>query len=157
MQLSDVFLGLGEDTFARLLRSVSIGKLKTFQLYERVKTRFHLPKLSSETLRRAVPRLWARIAERDEEFASDVAQTVLVSHLEMIKAVLDELGIPHEDGFFPKDLDVTGKFPEGWQQRIYDKYRNVYSDAVVLFYINHLDWELAKSDRVFVPSPVAAS
>ena len=57
MQLSDIFLALGEPTFTQILRSVSIGKLKTFQLYERVKLRFHLSKLNSESLRKAAPRL----------------------------------------------------------------------------------------------------
>ena len=46
--------------------------------------RSHLAKLNSETLRKAAPRLWARIAEQDEEFATDIAQAVLVSHLDMI-------------------------------------------------------------------------
>ncbi len=42
MQLCDVFLELGEDRFSRLVSSISIGRLKTFQLYERFKTRSHL-------------------------------------------------------------------------------------------------------------------
>src|SRR3954451_14117861 len=107
MQLSDIFLTLGEPAFEQLIRAVSIGKLKSFQLYERVKLRFHLAKLNSETLRKAAPRLWARIVDRDEEFATDIAQVVLVSHLGMIVDVLNFLGIPNKDGFFPKDLDAT--------------------------------------------------
>ena len=94
MQLSDIFLALGEPAFQQLIRAVSIGKLKTYQLYERVKMRFHMNKLNTESLRKVAPRLWARIAERDEEFATDVAQTILVSHLEMIKDVLNLLGFP---------------------------------------------------------------
>src|SRR5262245_50026578 len=119
MQLSDVFLGLGEDNFTGLLRTVSMGKLKTFQLYDRLKTRAHLAKLNSDTLRRASPRLWARMGEHDEEFATDIAQAALVSHLDMIVAVLNHLEIPHEDGFFPKDADVSAHLTEGWQQRIW--------------------------------------
>ena len=38
MQLSDIFLQLGEENFNNLLRSISIGRLKTYQLYDRVKT-----------------------------------------------------------------------------------------------------------------------
>ena len=94
MQLSDIFLALGEPAFQQLIRAVSIGKLKTYQLYERVKMRFHMNKLNTESLRKVAPRLWARIAERDEEFATDVAQTILVSHLEMIKDVLNLLEHP---------------------------------------------------------------
>jgi len=115
MRLSDIFVALGEPSFHQLIRSVSIGKLKTFQLYDRVKLRFNLSKLNSENLRKAAPRLWARVGSHDEEFATDVAQIVLVSHLDMIKDVLDQLGIPHEDGFFAKDLDASGKLTEGWQ------------------------------------------
>ncbi|HUS08554.1 MAG TPA: hypothetical protein VMZ52_19775 [Bryobacteraceae bacterium] len=155
MQLSDIFRALGESTFEQLLRSVSIGKLKTFQLYERVKLRFHMNKLNSETLRKAAPRLWTRLTE-EEEFATDVAQTILVSHLDMIRAMLDFLEIPHEDGFFAKDLDVTGKLTEGWQQRAFDKFRGQYPEAVLLFYINHLNWELTKADEVFKPAAIPA-
>ena len=49
MQLSDVFLNLGEDRFSQLLRGISIGKLRTYQLFERLKFRFHLVKLNTET------------------------------------------------------------------------------------------------------------
>ena len=81
MPLTDVFLTLGQDGFVQLMRSVSLGKLKTYQLYDRIKTRTHMVKLSSETLQKAAPRLWARFAERDEEYAQDLSQAVLVSHV----------------------------------------------------------------------------
>ena len=55
MQLSDIFLALGEPAFQQLIRNVSIGKLKTYQLYERVKMRFHMSKLNTETLRKVTP------------------------------------------------------------------------------------------------------
>jgi len=156
MRLSDIFVGLGEPAFGQLLRTVSIGKLKTYQLYERVKLRFHLAKLNSETLRRAAPRLWSRIAEHDDEFAADIAQVILVSHLEMIRDVLDFLTIPHEEGFFAKDLDATEKLTEGWQQRTLEAFRSKYPEALLVFYINHLGWELVKTPEVFQPSPVPA-
>src|SRR6266446_9555672 len=100
MQLSDVFLKLGEENFQQLLRQISLGRLKTYQLFDRFKTRLHLTKLNSETLRKAAPRIWTRLQERDDEFASDIAQAILISHMDMIQAVLNHLGIPHEDGFF---------------------------------------------------------
>ena len=106
MNISDVYLGLGEDTFGRLVRGISIGKLRTFQMYEAFKVRAHLHKVNTEALRKSVPRFWARIGERDEDFAKDLAQAILVSHLDMITAVLDFLGVPHENGFFAKDKDV---------------------------------------------------
>ncbi|MDQ6706493.1 MAG: hypothetical protein M3Z85_11020, partial [Acidobacteriota bacterium] len=67
MQLSDVFLQLGEDGFKQVLRGVAIGKLKTFQLYDRFKTRTHLVKLNTENLRNAAPRFWSRLEQHDEE------------------------------------------------------------------------------------------
>ena len=149
MQISGIFVGLGQPTFTQLLRTVSIGKLKTYQLYDRMKAVLHLPKLNSEHLRKAEPRFWTRLTENDEDFATDLAQAILVSHLAMIKAVLDELGIPNEEGFFNKDIDGSKYFTEGWQQKIYDKFKATYPPAVLLFYINHLDWELAKSEKVF--------
>src|SRR6516164_2813829 len=97
MQLSDVYLDLGQDLFGQLVRSISIGKLKTYQIYEGFKVRAHLQKVNTEALRKAAPRFWARVGERDEDFAKDLGQAVLVSHLDMITAVLDFLGVPHEN------------------------------------------------------------
>lgn len=152
MQVSDIFVALGENAFEQMLRTVSIGKLKTFQLYERVKLRFHMTKLNSESLRKAAPRLYARIATQDNEFATDVAQTILVSHLDMIRAVLDLLGIPHEDGFFAKDLDASEKLTSGWQQRVLDEFKGKFPEALLIFYINHLDLELSKTPEIFNPA-----
>lgn len=149
MQLSDIFLGLGEQGFAELVRAISIGKLKTYQLYDRAKVRFHLAKLNAENMRKAVPRFWARVNEKDEAFSTDLSQAILVSHLDMIKAVVDELGIPNQDGFFDKDIDGSKYLTEGWQQRIYEKFKDRYPAPVLLFYINHLAWELAKSEELF--------
>ena len=67
----------------------------------------------------------------------------------MIKAVIDDLGIPNQDGFFDKDIDGTKYLTDGWQQRTYEKFKDVYPPQVLLFYINHLAWELAKSEEVF--------
>ena len=100
MQLSEVYLDLGVDGFAQLIRGISIGKLKTYKIYEGFKVRAHLHKVNTESLRKAAPRFWARLEERDEDFAKDLAQAVLVSHLDMITGVLDFLGVPHENGFF---------------------------------------------------------
>jgi hypothetical protein len=145
MPLTDVFLSLGEDGFGKVIHSVSIGKLKTYQLYDRLKTRTHLPKLNAESLQKATPRLWARLAEKDEEYAQDLSQAVLISHLDMIVAVLNFLGIPHEDGFFAKDLDAKPFLTEGWQERVLEKFKDVYPEPLLRFYIAHLAWELLKS------------
>src|SRR4029453_7172019 len=138
MALTDVFVSLGEDGFSQLLRSISMGKLKTYQLYDRIKTRTHLAKLNAENLQKASPRFWTRLSEKDEEFAQDLSQAVLVSHLDMIIAVLNFLGIPHEDGFFAKDVDPKPYLTEGWQQRVHEKFKDVYPEPVLKFYTEHL-------------------
>jgi hypothetical protein len=154
MQLSDLFLRLGQETFDQLLRSVSLGKLKTYQLFEPLKLRLHLNKLNSETLRKAAPRLWVRLGESpgSAELATDLSQAILISHMDMIKAVLDQLGVPHEDGFFAKDADVSGYLKDGWTQAAWEQFKGVYPPAALLFYINHLAWEVGKAEDVFQPA-----
>lgn len=152
MKLSDAFLAQGEQGFAGLLRRVSISRLKTYQLYEPLKVRTHLHKLNSETLRKAAPRLWERLGQGDEDLASDLAQAVLVCHLDMIIATLDLLGIPHQDGFFAKDADVSSFLTEGWQQRAYDALRDRFPPQVLAFYLNHLGIETGKAQELFQPA-----
>ena len=157
MEISDVFLGMGQDAFERLVRSVSIGKLKTFQIYEGFKVRAHLHKVNTELLRKSVPRFWARLAERDEDFGKDLAQTILVSHLEMIAEILDFLGVPHESGFFAKDMDPKPFFTEGWEDRVVQHFRDRFPEPLLVFYVNHLRWELLGATELYRPaSPSAA-
>jgi len=47
---------------------------------------------------------------------------------------------------------VAGHLQEGWQQQVWDKFHGVYPPPALLFYINHLDWEIAKSTKVFQPA-----
>ena len=152
MQLSEIFVRLGSDSFGDMLKNVSIGKLKTYKLYERLKTRCHLQKLNTESLRKAAPRLLERIGGGDEELGTEIAQCVLICHLDIIVAVLNFLEIPHEEGFFAKDTEVAGYLKEGWQQRTYDEFKDKFPQQVLLLYINHLDWEMGKSETVFQPA-----
>ncbi len=154
MQLSEIFLGLGEPALAQLLKSISLGKLKTFQLYERIEARLHVRKLNSETLKKSAPYAWQRLSEHDEDFATEISQAILISHMDMIRAVLEELHIPNEDGFFAKDLDAKQYLTEGWQQRVWDRFHDRFPAPLLLFYINHLGWETAKQDFVFSPNAV---
>jgi hypothetical protein len=154
MYISDVYLVLGEEAFGKLIRGISIGRLKTYQIYEGFKIRARLPKLNTEALRKAAPRFWARIGERDEEFGKDLAQAILVSHIDMISAVLDLLGVPHENGFFAKDMDAKPYFTEGWEARVLEKFQSAYSDALIVFYINHLRWEVLGAAEAWRPGAV---
>lgn len=142
---------LGEDAFGQLIRGISIGRLKTYQIYEGFKVRAHLAKVNTESLRKAVPRFWSRLGEGDDEFAKDLAQAVLVSHLDMIGAVLDLLGVPHENGFFSKDVDAKPYFTEGWEERVLQKFHGTFPDPLLIFYINHLRWELLQSAEPWRP------
>ena len=151
MQLSEVYLKLGESGFGQLIRGISIGKLRTYQVYEGFKVRAHLAKLNTESLRKAVPRFWARLSEGDEDFAKDLGQVILVSHLDMITAVLDFLSVPNEGGFFAKDVDAKPFLTEGWEERVFENFRNSWPEPLLLFYINHLAWELTKAPQPFAP------
>lgn len=152
MQMCGVFRALGPDVFGQLVRGISIGKLRTYQVYERFKLRARLVKLNSEGLRKAAPKFWARIEAGEEEFATDLSQVFLLSHLDMIVDVLNFLNIPNEQGFFDKDLKPDQYLTEGWQGRVFENFSSKYPREVLLFYINHLDWELTKTDQVFLPA-----
>jgi hypothetical protein len=149
MLLSEVYGDLGPSAFEQLVRGISIGKLKTYQVYENFKIRARLAKLNTESLRRAIPHFWERISSGDEEFAKELAQVALVSHLDMITAVLDFAGAPHENGFFAKGMDPKPYFSEGWEDRVYEKFRSQFPEALLVFYINHLRWELLGAERPY--------
>ena len=152
MEISEVYRGLGSDAFGHLIRGISIGKLRTYQIYEGFKVRAHLHKVNTEALRKSTPKFWERIGSGDEDFGRDLAQAILVSHLDMIGAILDFLGVPHENGFFPKDMDPKSHFTEGWEGRVLEKFREGYSEPLVLFYINHLRWEMLGASDVYRPA-----
>jgi len=152
MQLSDIFLRLGESNFEQMLRSVSLGRLRTYQLFDAFKTRLRVQKLNTETLRKVGPRTWARLQEEGSaDLATELSQAILISHMDMIQAVLNDLGIPHQDGFFEKDADLLKYLSDGWQRRAWDKFNALYPPPALLFYLNHLGWEVGKAEDVFSP------
>jgi hypothetical protein len=156
MQLSDIYLRLGQEQFEPLLRSISLGRLRTYQLFDPLKTRLHLHKLNSEHLRKAAPKIWERLQqESSQDLATELGQAILISHMDMIKAVLDHLGVPHEDGFFAKDANVSGFLKDGWQQKAWDEFHGKFPPAPLLFYVNHLGWEVAQAEDIFKPGAPA--
>jgi hypothetical protein len=152
MQISGIFLALGEDVFGDLVRRISLGRLRTYQLFDQIKARTHLVKLNNEHLRKATPKLWERVKDGEEDLAVDLSQAMLVSHLDMIVEALDMLGIPHQDGFFAKDSDVKAYLTEGWQERIFEALKGKYPPTVLIFYINHLGGETGATDTIFAPA-----
>ena len=152
MELSEVFVALGEDRLRDLVRGISIGKLRTYQLYERFKVRTHLAKVNTENLRKALPRFWQRLSERDNDFATDLSQAILIAHMDMIVAVLNFLGVPNQQGFFDKNLDATSHLTEGWQARAFERFHDDYPQSLLLFYLNHLASEMQVGDAAFIPA-----
>jgi hypothetical protein len=142
MDLNDLYLRLGEAAAADLFRQISLGKLRSYQMFDRVKTRLRVTKLNSEALRKSAPRVLERLREGETELGQELAQAILVSHLDMIQDVLNLLGIPHEDGFFAKEIDPQQYLTEGWRQRVYQAMGDKYSRALLVFYVNHLALEL---------------
>lgn len=157
MDLCDIYQGLGDQAFRDLLKAISLGKLRTYQLFERLKVRLRLNKLNMEALAKSAPRQWDRIvAERDDAFALDLAQAVLVCHMDIIIDVLNHLQIPHQEGFFEKDADVSSFLTGDWQQRAWDAFQDKHSRAVLAFYLNHLALEMTKDPVLFNPLAQAA-
>lgn len=151
MELTQLFQRVGEEGFRQLMSTVSISRLKTYQLYGNLKARTGLPKLNVQLLRRAIPSLWERLLGGDEELAGDLAQAILVSNLDMIIEVLDFLGVPHHDGFFEKDLDASQILQGDWQQRAFEHFRGRYPEPLLIFYLNHLARELTNAEQLFLP------
>ncbi len=155
MPLSQIFTDLGAENLQGCLSRISLGKLRTYKLFDRIKTRLHLGKLNQEALRRSGPKVFARLEATEEDLATDLSQAILVSHLDLIVAVLDFLGVPHQDGFFDKDADVAKYLTDGWQQRAYDEFASRFPAAVVLFYVNHLAHEVTPGGAIFLAAPAA--
>lgn len=152
MKLTELFAALGEESFRAQLKAISMGTLRTYHLYERIKTRLRLTKLNTESLRATSGRTWARILEHDDDLAFDLSQAILVCQLKMIIDILNFLEVPHEDGFFPKDLDPKQYLTGDWQQRTWDKFKDSYSQPVLLFYLNHLAIEMDPASPLFQPA-----
>ena len=150
MDLAGALVELGRGRFERLLAGISIGSLKRFQVFDNFKIRAGVSKLNREKLRKAGPGFWSRIEAGESELAKEIAQAVLVSHLDFVAGALDFLEIPHDgNGFFDKDDATREKLGEGWQKRVFDRFKDEFPEELVLLYINHLDWELNKPDTVF--------
>jgi hypothetical protein len=152
MELTEVYRQLGSEAFFQLLRGISIGRLKTYKLFERIKARTHLHKLNTENLRKAAPKLWLRIEEHDQDLATDLAQAILICQMDMIRETLDFLGVPHEEGFFAKDLKAEEYLKDNWRERAFEGLKDKFPRPVLLFYLNHLAWEVAKAEDVYLPA-----
>jgi hypothetical protein len=152
MELSEVYRSMGRERFDELIGEVSMGSLRTYKLVDSFKVHTRVGKLNREHLRKATPHLWERLQQGDEELARELAQGVLVSNLDFVVEVLDFLEIPHDGaGFFDKEGTAAAeKLTEGWQKRVFDEFHPRYPESLVLLYVNHLDWELAKPSTPFV-------
>lgn len=145
-----MFQALGRPAVEGLVGSISLGKLKSYQLFDQFKVRAGLEKLNLERLRRAAPRFWGRLEQRDEEWAHELAQAILVSNIDFVVQVLDFLKIPHDGGgFFQKNFAAEQFLTQGWQQRVCEEFQGRYPEALVRLYVNHLLWEINKQAEMF--------
>ncbi|MBZ2184446.1 MAG: hypothetical protein K7J46_07005 [Bryobacter sp.] len=152
MKLHELFVALGEEAFRSQLRGISMGTLRTYQIFDRVKTRCHLAKLNTENLRAASGRLWERLKSGEEELALELSQAVLVSQMKLIVDVLNFFEIPHEDGFFAKETEPRNYLKDGWQEAAYERFKGEYPAALLVFYLNHLAHEMDENSLVFQPA-----
>ncbi len=150
MELSAVFRSLGQAAVDELVRTISLGTLKAYQLYDGFKVRARLTKLNAEHLRKATPRLWERLEQGDEDLAGDLAQAILVSNTNFVVEALDFLQIQHDGaGFLQKDAALEQQLTEGWQQRVLEQFRGRYPETLIRLYVNHLTWEANKQAELF--------
>jgi hypothetical protein len=49
-------------------------------------------------------------------------------------------------------MDPKPHFTPGWEDRILEKFRTAFSEPLLLFYINHLRWELLSASDVYRPA-----
>ena len=151
MELPEVFQGLGEQRFEELVRGISIGKLRTYSVYDSFKIRTRLNKVNRERLRNAVPRFWSRLREGDKELAGELAQGVLVSNLPFVIEVLDFLEVPHDgSGFFQKEDSLRDHLTDDRQARVLKEFNGKYPESLILLYTNHLSWEVDSSSELFL-------
>jgi hypothetical protein len=150
VDLSEVFISLGRPALDELLGQVAMGALRTYQMFDSFKIRTRLDKLNAEHLRKAAPRLWERLEQKDEDLARELAHAMLVSQIAFVVEVLDFLGITHDgSGFLTKDASLEKQLTEGWQQRVLEAFRGRYPEPLIRLYINHLTWEADKQAPVF--------
>ena len=158
MELSVVFGALGQSGFEELIKSISIGGLRTYQVYDSFKIHARLNKVNRETLRKVTPRLWERLQGGDEDLARELAHAILICRLPMVVEVLDFLDIAHDgSGFFDKDRSLDERLQAGWQQRVFDEFREKYPRPLLLFYINHLDREVGEPAEPFLGEKAGAN
>lgn len=142
MDLAEVYEALGQERVAPSIRTISMGALKTFGVYQAVKVRSRLRKLNRSNLRRAAETLWQRVADGDTDLGRDLSQAVLVSNIPLVTSVLDFLEIEHDgNGFYSKDSDHSDQLSEGWAERAFAHCEDRFDQDLVLLYINYLGWE----------------
>jgi hypothetical protein len=150
VDLSEVFISLGRPGLDELLRQISMGALRTYQMFDSFKIRARLSKLNAEHLRKAGRSFWERLEQKDEDLAGELAHAVLVSQIAFVVEVLDFLGVSHDgSGFLTKDAALEKQLTEGWQQRVLEAFLERYPEPLIRLYINHLTWEADKQAPVF--------
>lgn len=151
MDLAEVYEALGQERVAGSIRTISMGALKTFGVYQSLKVGSRLRKLNRSNLQRAAGRLWQRVADGDTDLGRDLSQAILVSNIPLVTEVLDCLELEHDgNGFFSKDSDHADKLTEGWAERVFAHCKDRFDQDLILLYINYLGWEAKALDAPFL-------
>jgi hypothetical protein len=64
--------------------------------------------------------------------------------------------VPHNEGFFEKDAELSKHLSGDWQQRAYAEFHSTYPEAILVFYLNHLAHEVDENAALFAPAVAAA-
>jgi len=62
------------------------------------------------------------------------------------------LVIPNQDGFFDKDIDASSTSRKAGRARIRKISAAHIPSRLLLFYLNHLGWELKGAEQPFAPA-----
>jgi len=54
--------------------------------------------------------------------------------------------------FFKKTSTSAPYLKDGWQDRVYQAFKDKFPPAILVFYINHLAWEVLKTEAVYKPA-----
>lgn len=151
MDLAEVYEALGQERVVRTARSISMGALKTFGVYQALKVGSRLRKLNRSNLQRAARNLWQRVADGDTDLGRDLSKAVLVSNIPLVIDVLDCLELEHDgNGFFSEDSDHADKLSEGWAEKAFAHCKDRFDQDLLLLYINYLGVETEALDEPFL-------
>jgi len=108
--------------------------------------------VNTEVLAQVRARFWAGSPRERKTSLKTWPRQYWWSHIDMITAVLDFVGAPHENGFLRQENDPKPYSPR-LENRVLEKFRGQYPEPLLLFYINPLEWETLGAGEVYRAAP----